>query len=59
LKQRIYKNNKIYTSLNALKAAWYIAWDELSLEDVNECILGLPAGIQKVYENEGGNNFHG
>lgn len=41
LKQRIYKDNKIYTSLNALKAAWYTAWDELSLEDVNECILGF------------------
>jgi hypothetical protein len=52
LKQRI----KIYTSLNALEAAWYTAWNELSLEDVDECILGLPARIQKVYENEGRNN---
>ena len=59
LKQRIYKDNKVYTSLNALEAAWYTAWDELSLEDVNVCILGLPARIQKVYENEGRNNFHG
>lgn len=59
LKQRICKDNKIYTSLNALEAAWYTAWDELSLEDVNECILRLPARIQKVYKNEGRNNFHG
>ena len=59
LKQRIYKDNKVYTSLDALEAAWYTAWDELSLEDVNECILGLPTRIQKVYENEGRNNFHG
>jgi hypothetical protein len=44
LKQRIYKDNKIYTPLNALKAAWYTAWDVLSLH--------------KVYENEGRNNFH-
>ena len=56
LKQRIYKDNKVYTSLNTLEAAWYTAWHELSLEDVNECILGLPARIQKVYENEGRNN---
>jgi hypothetical protein len=45
LKQRIYKDNKIYTSLNALEAAWYTTGDELSLEDINECILGLPARI--------------
>jgi DNA-directed RNA polymerase subunit RPC12/RpoP len=58
LKQRIYKD-KVHTSLNALEATWYTAWHELSLEDVNECILGLPARIQKVYGNEGRNNFHG
>lgn len=45
MKQQIYKNNRIYTSLNALEHVWSSTWDDLTLEDINECILGLSGRI--------------
>jgi len=41
LKQKIYKDNRIYTSFKALEHAWSSAWDELSIKEINKCILGL------------------
>lgn len=59
LKQKVYKNNKIYSNLDNLEMAWQNAWDQLIIDEINYCIYNCWKRIEKVYINRGRNNFHG
>jgi hypothetical protein len=59
MKKRIKRKYPIIDSIERLKAVWQEEWDLLSLDDINAIIENQPKAIQRYYNHNGNNNFHG
>jgi hypothetical protein len=59
MKKRIRRKYPIIGSIERLKAVWQEEWDLLSLDDINAVIENQPKAVQRCYNYNGDNNFHG